>query len=318
MSCNATAPEGDDENTSDSSPRVSCEFFPAKTPAGHAKFVKALEAIEVHAPDFISITWGALGADHEPSLAMHRFLAARARQPVAAHLTCGGLTRRQVLTTIRALDGFRVKRYVALRGDPVARQVQEPLMREPEEPLLEHASDLVAILVEAGAEDIAVAAYPECHPESSSRESDLRWLRFKVDAGATRAISQFFFEPEVFLRFRDRARARGIAVPLVAGILPVTDINGVRRFAEHCGASVPAALVAACEGLATESDRFAFATEYAVELCRTLEKEGVADFHLYTLNRAEPSAAIFRELKGGGGEAGSRAGASADIIPPHV
>ena len=216
-------------------PAISFEFFPPRSPVQERRFWSCFGALQTLNPEYVSMTWGALGTSSQASVDVLEGLTADSKVPLAAHLTCIGHTEKSIRQTIAMLDGLGIKRYVALRGDQPERQT------DPE--LLQHASDLVAILAEDPARDISVAAYPEAHPESDDSRQDLRWLKHKLDQGAQRAITQFFFEADTFLRFRDRAVAAGITQSLVPGILPIHDIAKVQEFSGKCGAHVPDALV---------------------------------------------------------------------------
>ena len=273
-------------------PRLSFEFFPPRSEAQSRRFWRTLGTLEPLAPSYVSLTWGALGSDSQASLDTLALLETDTALDIAAHLSCIGQNAEEVRATLDRLEGLGIGRIVALRGDvPDGRTIAPDAFR--------HASELVALIAaERPHLDVSVAAYPEKHPEASDAEEDLRWLRHKLDQGAARAITQFFFEPEVYLRWRDRAHALGIDKPLVPGILPVHDIGKVQGFAEKCGASVPRTLIERFEGERDEEARKALAVEQCVELCRTLGREGVEEFHLYTLNQSALSHAVARELLG--------------------
>ena len=275
-----------------SPPRLSFEFFPPRSAAQSRRFWRTFGALEPLAPDHVSLTWGALGSDSAASLDLLALLMPETDIPVTAHLSCIGQTREDLRVTLDELEGLGVRRVLALRGDaPDGMTLPADSCR--------HASDLVALLAEERPHlEIAVAAYPETHPDARDADSDLHWLRHKLDGGAERAYTQFFFEPEVFLRWRDRARAAGIDKPLVPGILPVHDIDKVRAFAGKCGSSVPAALARRFDGVTDPVGRRERAVEESVELCRALGREGVDEFHLYTLNQSALARAIAVELLG--------------------
>ncbi len=236
----------------------------------------------------MSVTYGAGGSTRERTHATVRRIVAETTLLPAAHLTCVGASAAEVEAVARDYWAAGVRHIVALRGDPPAGEAYAPHPGGHA-----YAVDLVAALARVAPFEISVAAYPEQHPESPSAAFDLDNLKRKIDAGAGRAITQFFFSAETFLRFRDRARAAGIAVPLVPGILPVTNFAQVVKFAAACGAWVPPSLAARFEGLERDAEtRRLVAMTVAVDLCEALSREGVEEFHFYTLNRAELTFAI--------------------------
>lgn len=271
-------------------PRLSFEFFPPRNEAQLRRFWRTLGCLETVKPEYLSMTWGALGSTSQASLDILEPLIKETKVPVAAHLSCAGQTPDSVRQNIAILEKMGVTRFLALRGD-----LGE---NKPVTGALTNASDLVAILAESSDRDISVAAYPEVHPESASLADDIHWLKHKLDAGAQRAITQFFFEAETFLRFRDKAQAAGISQTLVPGILPIHDIDKVQGFSAKCGASVSATLIKRFEKVTTAADKAAAAVEHSVELCNELRREGVDDFHIYTLNQAPLSYALSCELLG--------------------
>ncbi|MGE0257204.1 MAG: methylenetetrahydrofolate reductase, partial [Alphaproteobacteria bacterium] len=213
----------------------------------------------------------------------------------AAHLTCVAASRDEIDAVAREYWDAGIRHIVALRGDPPTGPMAggAGLSYTPHSDGYPYAADLVAGLKKAADFEISVAAYPETHPAARSPGHDLDNLKAKLDAGASRAITQFFFDVDVFLRFRDRARAAGIAVPLVPGILPVTNFAQLKRMAALCGASIPAWMAAHFEGLDDDPDtRRLVAASLAAEQCRRLHANGVHEFHFYTLNRADLIVAI--------------------------
>jgi len=271
---------------------LSFEFFPPRSEAQSRRFWRTLGALEPLAPDYISLTWGALGSDSRASLETLALLARDTTLDVAAHLSCIGQTRTDLRTTLDTLESFGIRRIVALRGDVAAGNTLVPAT-------CRHASDLVELIAaERPHLDVSVAAYPEVHPEARDEGTDLQWLERKLEAGAARAITQFFFEPGTYLRWRDRAVRTGIEKPLVPGILPIHDIDKVCSFATKCGAAVPDTLRERFDRRHDEASRRAMAIEHAVELCRALECEGVEAFHLYTLNQSTLAHPIACELMG--------------------
>jgi methylenetetrahydrofolate reductase (NADPH) len=268
---------------------VSFEFFPPKTEKMGETLWESIQTLAPLHPRFVSVTYGAGGSTRERTHAtVQRILNETGLTP-AAHLTCVGASRNEVDEIARAYWDIGVRNIVALRGDP-----PKPGAKfQPHPQGYRDAADLVAGLKKVAPFDISVAAYPEIHPDSSSRHFDLENLKRKIDAGADRAISQFFFSPDCFLRFRDEAAAAGIDIEIVPGILPVSNVATTRRFAQACGASIPEWLDQLFEGLDDlPSARQLIAATVAAELCGQLYAGGVRCFHFYTLNRAELSYAI--------------------------
>jgi methylenetetrahydrofolate reductase (NADPH) len=272
---------------------ISFEFFPPATEKMERTLWQSIEALAPLAPRFVSVTYGADGSTRDRT---HRIVH-RIRQETsltcAPHLTCVGASRGEVLAIA---DGYRrdgIGHLVALRGDPP----KDAGRYVPRADGFAYAVDLVAELAKLGAFDISVAAYPETHPEAPDAASDLANLRRKIDAGATRAITQFFFDADVYLRFRDRCAAAGITVPIVPGVLPIVNFDRMLGFADACGASVPDWLVQRFAAADTDPEtQRRVAEDTAVELVATLAREGVDEFHFYTLNRAELTLAIVTTL----------------------
>ena len=268
---------------------VSFEFFPPKTEKMEQTLWESIKTLEPLQPRFVSVTYGAGGSTRERTHAtVERILKETALTP-AAHLTCVGASRDEIDAIARDYWQVGVRNIVALRGDP-----SEPGSQyQPHPEGYANAAELVAGLKAIAPFDISVAAYPEIHPDSADRGFDLDNLKRKCEAGATRAITQFFFSPDCFFRFRDEAAAAGIDVEIVPGILPVSKVATTRRFAQTCGASIPQWLDELFEGLDDlPAARQLIAATVAAELCGQLYAGGVRHFHFYTLNRAELSYAI--------------------------
>ena len=269
--------------------RVSFEFFPPGDAGMEASLWRTVRRLEPLAPRFVSVTYGAGGGTRARTHAIVRRLRAETSLAPAAHLTCVAASRDEVDAIARSYWQSGIRHIVALRGDPPG---GEDSFR-PHPRGYRHASDLVAGLRKVGDFEISVAAYPETHPEAASAAADLDNLKRKIDAGASRAITQYFFDIDTFARFLGRARAAGIAVPIVPGILPVTNFAQVVRFSRLSGASVPAWLAHRFEGLDQDPQtRKLVAATVAAEQCRRLHDIGIRDFHFYTLNRADLSYAI--------------------------
>jgi methylenetetrahydrofolate reductase (NADPH) len=267
---------------------VSFEFFPPKTEKMEAQLWDTFRTLEPLGPSFVSVTYGAGGSTRERTHATVARIAAESIVPPAAHLTCVEASRAEIDEVAHAYWDAGVRHIVALRGDVPG---GAPYRAHPDG--YANAIELVAGLKAIAPFDISVAAYPEVHPDADCAESDLDNLKRKLDAGATRAITQFFFSPESFLRFRDTAAAAGIDAPIIPGILPVSNVSQTRRIADMCGTAIPAWMVSLFDGLDDHpAARQLVAATIAAEMCRRLYAGGVRDFHFYTLNRAELSYAI--------------------------
>ena len=268
---------------------VSFEFFPPKTEKMEETLWESIETLSPLGPRFVSVTYGAGGSTRERT---HNTVARIAREtgiPAAAHLTCVEATREEIDQDAQEYWAAGVRHIVALRGDPP--RAGEKYATHPGG--YENAADLVAGLRKLHPFEISVAAYPECHPDSPNPSADIENLKRKMDAGATRAITQFFFEPETFFRFRDDCAKAGIDAEIVPGIMPVMNFASVQRMSAMCGTDVPAWMGRLFEGLdAHPAARQLVAATLAAELCRKLYAGGVRQFHFYTLNRAELSYAI--------------------------
>lgn len=267
---------------------VSFEFFPPKTEKMEAQLWETFRTLEPLAPRFVSVTYGAGGSTRERTHATVARIAAESDVPPAAHLTCVKASRAEIDEVAQAYWDAGVRHIVALRGD-----VPGGAPYRPHPDGYANAIELVAGLKAIAPFDISVAAYPEVHPDSNCPQSDLDNLKRKMDAGANRAITQFFFSPDSFLRFRDAAAAAGIDAPIIPGILPVTNVSQTRRIADMCGTAIPAWMASLFDGLDDHpAARQLVAATIAAEMCRRLYAGGVRDFHFYTLNRAELSYAI--------------------------
>ncbi|MES1156390.1 MAG: methylenetetrahydrofolate reductase [NAD(P)H] [Alphaproteobacteria bacterium] len=273
-------------------PRVSFEFFPPKTEALETQLWDAIRKLEPLNPSFVSVTYGAGGSTRDRThRTVARIVSETTLQP-AAHLTCVAASRAEVDDVLRGYWEAGVRRIVALRGDPPG-GVGTAYTPHPE-----GYADAVA-LVEGARRvadfDISVAVHPEKHPASATWDHDIENFKRKLDAGASRGISQFFFDADVFLRFRDRLADAGVNAPILPGIMPVTNFKGLTKMAAGCGATVPSWLARLFDGLDDDPDtRRLVAAAATAELCARLAAEGVEDFHFYTLNRADLTLAICR------------------------
>lgn len=272
---------------------VSFEFFPPQTEAMEKTLWKAIERLSVLKPRFVSVTYGADGSTRERTHAAVARVRNETQLTAAPHLTCIGASKGEIDDIAREYWEMGIRHLVALRGDPPrgARKYS------PHPDGYAYASDLVAGLKKIADFDISVAAYPEVHPEAPSARFDLDNLKRKLDAGASRAITQFFFEMDDYLRFRDTCGSAGIEAMIVPGILPITRFPQLQRFAEQCGATVPDWLTERFADLDDDEEtRNLIAASVAIEQARALQKEGVNEFHFYTLNRAELTFAICHAL----------------------
>jgi len=273
---------------------VSFEFFPPNTEKMEKTLWESVKRLEPIGPQFVSVTYGAGGSTRERTHATVARILKETDLVPAAHLTCVAASREEVNTVVASYRALGVHHIVALRGDPPdgvgARYTPHPRGYE-------NAADLVGGIRAAGGFEITVSAYPEKHPESRDIDADLDMLQAKVDAGASRAITQFFFDNDHYFRYLDRVRARGIDIPVTPGIIPIANFTRIRDFAGQCGATVPARLAGRFAGL--ENDREAHqlvAAAVAAEQVSALVEQGVREFHFYTLNRAELVYAICRLL----------------------
>jgi methylenetetrahydrofolate reductase (NADPH) len=269
----------------DASPRLS-RFMPA----GHRRIGVSFERLKPLAPDFVSVTYGAGGSTRERTHATVKRILNETPLTPAAHLTCVAATCGEVDAIVRNYHDAGVRHIVALRGDPVGGAGDK---YAPHPGGYQNAADLVAGIKRAGDFEISVSAYPEKHPDSSTVDADIDMLKAKVDAGANRAITQFFFENDLYFRYLDRVRARGIDIPIVPGILPVQNFKATTGFAQRCGASVPVWLAERFHGLDQDATtRKLIAAAVAAEQVIDLFDRGVTNFHFYTMNRADLVYAI--------------------------
>lgn len=270
--------------------QVSFEFFPPKTPEMEKTLWASIARLAPLHPRFVSVTYGAGGSTRERT---HGTIARMVRETSltpAAHLTCVGATKEETDEVVRDYWDIGVRHIVALRGDPVTGAGTK---YEPHPGGYEGSAELIEGIKKIGNFEVSVSAYPEKHPDSASMEAELDLLQRKVDAGANRAITQFFFGNDLYFRFLDRVRARGIDIPIVPGIIPVLNFAQVKKFAEVCGAHVPNALAERFAGLENDAEtRKLVAATVAAEQVNDLRQRGVNEFHFYTLNRSELVFAI--------------------------
>jgi methylenetetrahydrofolate reductase (NADPH) len=274
-------------------PAVSFEFFPPKSESMEKSLWQAVTRLAPLAPRFVSVTYGAGGSTRDRTHALVSRICAETALAPAAHLTCVGAARDEVDAVVRRYWAAGVRHIVALRGDPPGDA--EGFSPHPEG----YASsvELIAALKRLGNFEVSAGAYPEPHPDSQGQDRDMDWLKRKIDAGASRLITQYFFENDYFLRFRDRAVRAGITVPIVPGILPVVNFTQVARFSAACGATVPDWLAHRFDGLEEDAGtRALVAAATAAEQCLELSRHGVDGFHFYSLNKADIVYAICHML----------------------
>jgi methylenetetrahydrofolate reductase (NADPH) len=273
--------------------KVSFEFFPPSTEAMEETLWNSIKHLSVLEPRLVSVTYGADGSTRERTHSAVERIRKETKLTAAPHLTCIGASQGEIDDIAREYWDMGVRHLVALRGD-LPKDVQQ---YTPYRGGYAYASDLVAGLKRIADFDIAVAAYPEVHPEADSAQADLDNLKRKLDAGASRAITQFFFDVDAYLGFRDRCAVAGIESTIVPGILPITRFPQLTRFAEQCGATVPGWLQDRFDGLEDDADtRKLIAASVAIEQVRLLQREGIDEFHFYTLNRSELTFAICHAL----------------------
>lgn len=260
-------------------PKFSYEFFPPRNLPMQRRLWRAMGQLERLNPEFFSMTYGALGSAQQVSIDTAISMHNESPTPVAAHLTHADSNAKDLGAVVQQYKDSGIKRIVALRGDATS---------ENKTYAYDSTIEFIQDLKSTADFDISVAAYPEVHPQSNSAEQDLLHLKAKFDAGANRALTQFFFEADVFLRFRDRALAIGIDKPIIPGILPIHDFDKVKNFAQRCGAHLPENLkpaFARCKN--DEQASYNLSRDLTVAICETLLSEGVEQFHLYTLNQTD-------------------------------
>ncbi|MGF6862846.1 methylenetetrahydrofolate reductase (NADPH) [Rhodobacteraceae bacterium MBR-64] len=264
-------------------PRVSFEFFPPKTLDASFRLWETVRVLAPLRPSFVSVTYGAGGTTRKLTHEAVETIGTHYGLNVAAHLTCVEATRAETMEIAAAYKAAGVREIVALRGD--APQGAGKFTPHPDG--FADSCELISALADTGDFDIRVGAYPDPHPDARGPGADVDWLKRKIDAGATSAITQFFFEADTFFRFRDACVKAGIDAPIIPGILPIENWGGVRKFAQHCGAYIPAWLDDAFAAATRDGRDKILGTALCTELCNTLVEGGVGDLHFYTLNRPQ-------------------------------
>jgi methylenetetrahydrofolate reductase (NADPH) len=273
---------------------VSFEFFPPKSDEMERQLWDTVEKLSVWRPDFVTMTYGAGGSTKEPTLAAISRMAGDMHLPTAAHLTCVDASRDEVRSVVEEFRAAGVRRIVALRGDPTS---GIGTVYEPHREGFSRTADLVRSLVEYGDFDISVSSYPEKHPESPDIDADIETLKSKADAGANRALTQFFFDNDVFERYLEKVRAAGVNIPIVPGIMPIQNLSQLKRFARRCGSTVPSFLDARLGHLEDKPEMHAqVAADIAAEQIEDLISRGIHQFHIYTMNRVPLVDAVMQRL----------------------
>lgn len=277
-----------------SPPSFSFEFFPPKTDEGEARLWQAISELEPLQPSYVSVTCRASGSTHERTIRTVERIARETSITPMAHLTCAGVSREQLVGTIRRLSDAGIRNVLALRGDPPEGLDQEWVAHHEG---LEHASELVTLLHEHGDFSVGVAAFPETHPESPDRATDVRYLAEKVAAGADFAVTQFFFRPHDYFTLVDQAAEAGCEVPIIPGVMPVTNLSSIEKMAALSGAVFPPELADRLRTVGDDPDKVrAVGVQVASELCRDLLDGGAPGIHFYTLNRSTATREIYAEL----------------------
>lgn len=275
-------------------PKVSFEFFPPKTPEMEQKLWDSVQRLAPIRPAFVSVTYGAGGSTRERTHSIVKRMVEETDLSPAGHITCVAATRDEIDGVLKAYWDAGVRRIVALRGDPTAGIGAK---YEPHPGGYAYASDLIAGARRIGDFDVSVGCYPEVHPNAGSLANEIENLKRKLDAGAARAITQFFFYPDVYFRFLDAVRDAGIAAPIVPGVMLQSNFKGLQRMAKLCGATIPSRIAALYEGLDEDAETRDLVTAHvAADLCNRLAEQGVEQFHFYTMNRAGLSLSTCRLL----------------------
>jgi methylenetetrahydrofolate reductase (NADPH) len=275
-------------------PVFSFEFFPPKTDEGERNLREALWALRELRPDFVSVTYGAGGSTRGLTLELTRWIKQELGIEAMAHLSCVGTTRDELCVILDSIVGAGIENVLALRGDPP----RGAATWTPHPGGLRYSSELAALIADRYPACVGAACFPEVHPEATDLTSDLRFLKQKVDSGVSFLITQLFFDNEAYFRFVEEARAVGIDVPIIPGIMPITDVGQIKRFTEMCGASIPESLLRQLEACAPFSGEvLQLGVSYATLQCAELLARGAPGIHFYTLNRSPATRAILAALR---------------------
>jgi methylenetetrahydrofolate reductase (NADPH) len=277
-----------------STPKVSFEFFPPKSPEMEQKLWDSVQRLAPVKPAFASVTYGAGGSTRERTHSIVKRMAEETQLKAAGHITCVAATKAEIDGVLKDYWDAGVKSIVALRGDPTAGIGAK---YEPHPDGYAYASDLIAGARRIGDFDVSVGCYPEVHPNAGSMQNEIDNLKRKLDAGAHRAITQFFFYPDVYFRFLDAAHDAGITAPIIPGVMLQSNFKGLQRMAKLCGATIPSRIAALYDGLDDDAETRDLVTAHiAADLCNSLAEQGVEQFHFYTMNRAGLSLSTCRLL----------------------
>ena len=275
-------------------PVFSFEFFPPKTDEGEQNLRAALSALRELEPDFVSVTYGAAGSTRGLTLELTKWIKQELGIEAMAHLSCVGATRDELCVILDSLADAGIENVLALRGDPPRGQTEW----QPHPGGLRYSSDLVGLIAERYPMSIGGACFPEVHPEAVDLASDLHFLKRKVEAGASFLITQVFLDNDAYFRFVEEARAAGIDVPIIPGIMPITDVGQIKRFTDMCGACIPESLLAQLEKRAPfPNEVLQLGVSYATLQCAELLARGAPGIHFYTLNRSPATRAILAALR---------------------
>ena len=276
-----------------SSHSISFEFFPPKTDALEQQLWQVVQELAPLSPKFVSVTYGAGGSTRERTHRIVQRIKRETNLEPAAHLTCVGSSKQEIHDVAKQYADIGVNHFVALRGDPP----QDKSEFNPHPDGYHYANELVAGLTSVADVQCSVSAYPEKHPEAPSLDFDMEVLKKKQDAGAVRAISQYFFDADIFARFVEQAQKAGVTIPIIPGILPIYQFAQAKRFSNMCGASIPAWLEEKFAGLEDDAQaQQQMGLDVAMQLCENLKKQGAEHFHFYTLNKADTPSQIVKEL----------------------
>jgi methylenetetrahydrofolate reductase (NADPH) len=275
-------------------PVFSFEFFPPKTDEGEQNLRRALGELRELEPDFVSVTYGAGGSTRGLTLALTKWIKQDLGIEAMAHLSCVGATRDELCVILDSLADAGIENVLALRGDPPRGDAEW----QPHPGGLRYSSELAALIAERYPAAVGAACFPEVHPDAPNMASDLRFLKHKVDCGASFLITQLFFDNEAYFRFVDEARAVGIDVPIIPGIMPITDVGQIKRFTDMCGANIPQTLLEQLEQRADCPEAvLQLGVSYATLQCAELLARGAPGIHFYTLNRSPATRAILAALR---------------------
>ncbi|WP_457635750.1 methylenetetrahydrofolate reductase [NAD(P)H] [Persephonella sp.] len=276
---------------------VSFEFFPPKTPEGEEYLFKTIKELEFIKPTFVSVTYGAGGTTRERTIRVVKRIHTQTDLTVMAHQTCIGHTKKEIIDILNQYKDIGVQNVLALRGD-IPQGQEESFVFPPDG--CRYANELISLIRENFGNwfSIGVAAYPEGHPESPDIDTDIHFFKKKVDAGAEFAITQMFFDNSYFYRFMDKLQKVGVDIPVIPGIMPITNFKQIKKFADMCGATIPSDLIKRLQPVADRPEEVEkIGIEFAVKQCEDLLKNGAKGLHFYTLNKSKATVQIYKAVK---------------------